>query len=340
MAPRSLVPPSGSRGAFKMEDGLARLFGGPHAGALDDTGESLSSSRQTSPSTSPGSIRGAMRPLSWVPTDAEGDGDLSLLSLRVLVALGRHADRVSRVCWPSVGLLAQRCNTTRRTVQRSLRALQSLDYIKPVASPRLSRAYQVLSDPCQRLPRHMREEHMRWLGRLLVARQMPYPNPSELGLSVRPPAPSSRVPFVPGISRNVPPVPGTSATVPPVPGTSATVPPVPGTSGTLLRREVLPPATWGAATSDTLGSNPRQAAVALTVEQESQNKNKEHPASRSKMDHDMPSQSATTPKADGRSVSNAPELASEDGMSGWRKVLTPPDGARGRAEGPPKRGAT
>lgn len=330
MAPRNIVPHSDSLGAANLGDVFARAFGGPNAGALDGTGENLSSARPTSPSTSPVSVRSAMPPLSRVPEDADGDRRLSLITFRVLVALGRHADRHSHVGWPSVDLLVQRCQTTRRSVQRSLRALQSLDYITPATSPRRSRAYRVLSDPCQRLPRHMREAHIGWLGRLLVARQMLYPNPSELGLSVRPPAPSSRVPSVPV----------TSVTVTPVPGASVTVTPVPGTSVTVRRREAPSSATRGAPTRDALASNPRQAAVALTVEQESQSRKKEHSASRSKMDPDMPSQSATATKDDGRSVSNALGFASEQGMSGWRNVLTPPAAARGHPGGPSTPGTT
>ena len=50
----------------------------------------------------------------------------------VLIALASHADNEKQEAWPSVETLEKKTSMSRRTIQRSLRKLEQLGYIKDV----------------------------------------------------------------------------------------------------------------------------------------------------------------------------------------------------------------
>lgn len=87
---------------------------------------------------------------SVVPTAALDDERISHACLRVLVNLGRFADR-NGWCWPSLATLAEMCRIDRRDLCRHLGRLEALGYLRRVqrserSGRQTSTKYQVVFD--------------------------------------------------------------------------------------------------------------------------------------------------------------------------------------------------
>jgi predicted transcriptional regulator len=69
------------------------------------------------------------RQLSIIPAAAVFDRRLSHADIRVLAALGAHADKQGR-CWPAVSTLAQKIGLSERHVRRCLQTLSKCGVVE------------------------------------------------------------------------------------------------------------------------------------------------------------------------------------------------------------------
>ncbi len=97
---------------------------------------------------------------SIIPSAAVFDRRLSHADVRVLAALGAHADK-NRRCWPAISTIAHEANMSNRHARTSLRNLESIGYIETENRPGQSSKYRiprnqaagvVEPDPGTRLP--------------------------------------------------------------------------------------------------------------------------------------------------------------------------------------------
>lgn len=131
------------------------------------------------------SASGALPPLCRVPVDAAGDPHLTPDTFKVLVEMGRHADRDTHVAWPSASTLAQRCSISLRTAQRALQALERRMYLTRAAISRgRSTTFRVMSEPTLRNLQRVPEAMVARLGRLGLIRLALYPRSIDWGLRV------------------------------------------------------------------------------------------------------------------------------------------------------------
>ncbi len=81
-------------------------------------------------------------PLSIIPSAAVFDRRLSHADIRVLAALGAHADKHGR-CWPAVPTLAQKIWLSERHVHRCLQALSKCGVVEIEKRPGRSSIYRI-----------------------------------------------------------------------------------------------------------------------------------------------------------------------------------------------------
>ena len=80
--------------------------------------------------------------LSIIPAAAVFDRRLSHADVRVLAALGAHADKGGR-CWPAIPTLAKRTGMSERHVRTCLRNLETLSYVETESRPGQSSMYLI-----------------------------------------------------------------------------------------------------------------------------------------------------------------------------------------------------
>ncbi len=80
--------------------------------------------------------------LSIIPAAAVFDCRLSHADVRVLAALGTHADKRGR-CWPSITTLASETGMSERHARMCLRDLESLGYVETESRPGQSSMYRI-----------------------------------------------------------------------------------------------------------------------------------------------------------------------------------------------------
>ncbi len=79
---------------------------------------------------------------SIIPSAAVFDRRLSHADVRVLAALGTHADKKRR-CWPAISTIAHEANMSNRHARTSLRNLESIGYIETENRPGQSSKYRI-----------------------------------------------------------------------------------------------------------------------------------------------------------------------------------------------------
>ncbi len=79
---------------------------------------------------------------SIIPTAAVFDHRLSHADVRVLAALGAHADK-NRRCWPATATLATETGMSERHARTSLRNLENIGYVETESRPGQSSIYRI-----------------------------------------------------------------------------------------------------------------------------------------------------------------------------------------------------
>ncbi len=80
--------------------------------------------------------------LSIIPSTAVFDHRLSHADVRVLAALGAHADKNGR-CWPATTTLANETGMSERHARTSLRNLENIGYVETESRPGQSSMYRI-----------------------------------------------------------------------------------------------------------------------------------------------------------------------------------------------------
>ncbi len=91
--------------------------------------------------------------LSIIPAAAVFDSRLSHADVRVLAALGAHADKNGR-CWPSTTTLANTTGMSERHARTSLRSLESIGYVETESRPGQSSMYRIPRNQAAGVPRN------------------------------------------------------------------------------------------------------------------------------------------------------------------------------------------
>ncbi len=92
-------------------------------------------------------------PFSIVPSAAIFDRRLSHADVRVLAALGAHADKNGR-CWPATTTLADTTGMSERHARTSLRNLENIGYVETASRPGQSSMYRIPRNQAAGVPRN------------------------------------------------------------------------------------------------------------------------------------------------------------------------------------------